>query len=410
MPYIEIARFFYRGLPIPQKIKKSIKAVINGLVYYENLIIPETINLSLFDSIDIRRVLFIDEFLPKKNRDAGSVRALNIMNYFINRGYQIEFICDRKEFKWNDKCYKKIVYGYRNANNYLKKNTASFDFIIISRPHIFSKYIGIARAYSPLSKILYDTVDLHWIRLERQSAVLGIDLKKQIEEIKKKELFAIKNADVTLVCTNDENVIVGINMPFTKTSIVPIAYDVLLSKPEKFCKRTGLLFVGNFDHKPNEDAVLYFANEIMPLLLGVDPKMIFYVVGYHVTKSIRMLASPNIKVLGYVDDLTGIFNLARVFVAPIRFGSGIKGKVIQSLSYGLPIVGTDIAVEGINEEFKQCISVANNAEEFSKKVLNIYCKEEEWFRRSNISLEKVGKYYSQNVVDEAMNFACSLVR
>jgi glycosyltransferase involved in cell wall biosynthesis len=130
-----------------------------------------------------------------------------------------------------------------------------------------------------------------------------------------------------------------------KVEVVPMIHAVRADVPP-FGPRRNILFIGGFRHPPNEDAVIYFVEEVLPLVRSELPGVQFLIVGSHVPPSILKLASADVIVLGYVQDVEPIFDSCRVSVAPIRYGAGVKGKVTHSLAWGLPAVATPVAEKG----------------------------------------------------------------
>ena len=144
-----------------------------------------------------------------------------------------------------------------------------------------------------------------------------------------------------------------------------------------------MLFIGSFHHSPNEDAVHYFVKEILPLIRSELPGVQFLVVGSHMPPSILKLASQDVIVVGYVQDVTPVFDACRLSVAPLRYGAGVKGKVTQSLAWGVPVVATPIAAEGMQMVDGQHLMIASDPVEFARRVIEVYQDEELWTRLSD---------------------------
>ena len=148
------------------------------------------------------------------------------------------------------------------------------------------------------------------------------------------------------------DVIHSIDASIRAKAISLYVYDTFKEKlNEDFEKREGLLFVGGFAHPPNADAVLWFAREIFPAIRGELPDVNFYVVGSKVTDEIKALEQPGngIVIKGFVSDeeLERLYATCRVVVVPLRYGAGVKGKVLEALYNGAPVITTSIGAEGI---------------------------------------------------------------
>jgi glycosyltransferase involved in cell wall biosynthesis len=158
-------------------------------------------------------------------------------------------------------------------------------------------------------------------------------------------------------------------------AIVAYVFDRFLNQiPNDFEKREGLLFVGGFAHPPNADAVLWFAREIFPLIREQIP-VNFYIVGSKVTDEIKALEQPDngIIVKGFVteEELASLYASCRIVVVPLRYGAGVKGKVIEALYYGAPVVTTSIGAEGIPEA-DQVMVVRDEPGTFAEEVVALY--------------------------------------
>src|SRR5207253_325568 len=138
----------------------------------------------------------------------------------------------------------------------------------------------------------------------------------------------------------------------------------------------GLLFIGNFNHSPNSDAVEFFIESVLPLIRRSLPDVKFDVVGSNAPPHFQQYASDMVSFHGYVPDIAPLFGSRRVFVAPLRFGAGVKGKIGDALSYGLPVVTTDVGAEGMGFENGKHILIANDAASFAEMVIRVYRRRE----------------------------------
>ena len=114
-----------------------------------------------------------------------------------------------------------------------------------------------------------------------------------------------------------------------------------------FSARSGLIFVGSYQHAPNVDAVTYFVRSIWPLVRQRVPTAVFRIVGSGMTPEVQALAGNGVEVIGFVDDLDAVLAQSRVAVVPLRYGAGMKGKILTSLRAGLPTVSSSIGIRGI---------------------------------------------------------------
>ena len=164
-------------------------------------------------------------------------------------------------------------------------------------------------------------------------------------------------------------------------------------------QRKNIMFVGGFAHGPNVDAVKWFAAEIFPSILEKYPNLVFYIVGSSPTEEILALASDNIVVKGFVSDeeLECLYRECRMAIVPLRYGAGMKGKVIEALYNKIPVVTTPIGAEGL-EEYKNVLNVCSSAQEFAKCVEDLYEDYAKLERMISCMPDFIEKYFSLKTI------------
>ena len=258
------------------------------------------------------------------------------------------------------------------------------------------------KRYCTGAKTIYDTVDLQFLRESRQASIENNEkLRKQAEETKATELHLAKSSDITFVVSPTEKEILLKEDASLNVAIVSNIHSAIKA-PRPFSGRKDILFVGGFAHIPNVDAALYFVREIFPLIKQKMPDVHFYIVGSDPPKQVLSLRSNAVVVTGYVKDVAPYFENCRVFVAPLRYGAGVKGKINQSMSYGLPVVTTSIGAEGMALADGVNALIADEAEEFAAKVARLYEDEKLWNNVSQSSIRNIEQYYSYDVARTAL--------
>ncbi len=355
-----------------------------------------------------RNILVIDAFLPFFDRASGSLRLFNILKILKEMKFHITFIARNG---YMEKYYRPIlenmgieVYAWdplaMKAAGYIidsKKNIPyesllkerKYEYALIEFWHIAEYYLPIIRKYSLETKIIIDTVDIHFVR-EIREAELKKDgvLKNRAQLNKKREIAIYRNADRLWVVTeNDKKAI--------KDYVGKIPIDIIANihssngEEKKYEDTSDLLFVGNFNHPPNYDAIQYFCQGIYPLIQKKLPEVKLYIVGNNPPPDVLSLSSDKIIVTGYVKDLSPYLKRARVSVNPLRYGAGMKGKIGEALSWGLPVVTTSIGAEGMGLSEGVDALIADSAEEFAKKVILLYGDKELWEKLSINGKKKV---------------------
>lgn len=353
---------------------------------------------------DPNRLLVIDWRPPTPDKDSGSVRMSKMLDCLTARGWEIDFIGDRdagapKYVERLDRRGIRTIIGREAAVDHLARRGMEYRFAMLVRPEVFAKYAPFVRAFAVNAKVVYDTVDLHWVRFSRGAEIAtdGAALAAQAESYKRLELANARSADVTVAITDDERRILLQEAPGLDVRIVPNIHEVA-KHVAPFAERKDLFFIGGFDHKPNVDAVHFFVSEILPLVTRERPQIRFRVVGSNMPPEIGALASDSVEPIGYVEDVEPLFQQCRVFVAPLRHGAGMKGKVGHSLGLGLPVVTTPIGAEGIGLIDGENAMICPDARSFAAAVLRLYMDERLWLRLSEGGRDLIGRNFSAEVV------------
>jgi glycosyltransferase involved in cell wall biosynthesis len=190
--------------------------------------------------------------------------------------------------------------------------------------------------------------------------------------------------------------------PGIPSVVVPTIHQ-LHGRGIPFAERAHLLFVGNFGHRPNTDAVHFLAREVMPLIRHSLPEVELLVVGVNVPPDFAGYADQGIRVLGYVAELDPLMFGCRVFVAPIRFGSGVNGKIGEALSYGLPVVTTTIGAEGWRFAKGEQVLIADTPNDFAAEVIRIYQDAVLWQRLSDAGHIHISENNTPEVIGNIIN-------
>ena len=262
--------------------------------------------------------------------------------------------------------------------------------------------MGECRRYCPNARIVYDTVDLHFLREQRLAKLTGDTSTRRLAEYRQREeLGLIAQADITLVVSAVERDILVSEVPVADVRILSNIHHIPGSQVA-FAERRNIFFIGTFAHPPNSDGVLWFCRDILPLILTQLPELKFSVIGADPPAEIRALASPAVQILGHVPDVTPIFGSYRLSIAPLRYGAGVKGKINQSLAHGLPVVATKIAVEGMFLKDGDSVMIADQPKDFAAAVIRLYQDQILWERLSSGGMEVMRKYFSFQAARQAL--------
>jgi glycosyltransferase involved in cell wall biosynthesis len=281
-----------------------------------------------------------------------------------------------------------------------------YDLVILSRPEVSADLRDAVRFHFPQAVLTYDAVDLHFLRLEREMALTprpreGSGVENDLRRERRRELDEMRAADVVSAVTEDEAQVIRSLVPEREVVVLPNVHAVRPDAVPGPDGRTGLLFIGAYRHIPNVDAVRWFHSEILPLVREHEPAGLV-ALGASPSLEVEALASDTITVPGYVKDVSGYFDRARVFVAPLRWGAGMKGKVGMAMAMGLPVVTTSIGAEGMGLVHGTNALVADDAQAFAEAVVRLYRDNGLWTSISEEARRFAGQEWSPEAMKERL--------
>jgi autotransporter passenger strand-loop-strand repeat protein len=301
------------------------------------------------------RALVIDTRVPVGGHDAGSHAILSHIRALQRLGYAVSFVAADQMAEGGAAVEALRAAGvawcgapfYASAEDVMHRQSGCFDLVYLHRAAIATRYLGLARRYLPKARVLYSVADLHHVRLERQAAVevrpelLAASRRQRLEEC-----MAAVSADAVLTHSVDEAALLRRMVPDANVHHVPWTVPERAA-PVAFAARQGIAFIGGYSHAPNVDAARWLVEDVMPLVWRNAPDIECLLVGTDMPGSMRDLERPGVVLVGAVADLGSVFDRVRLTVAPLRFGAGVKGKVLDSLASGVPCVMSPVAAEGL---------------------------------------------------------------
>ena len=353
-----------------------------------------------------KRAMVVDHYAPQFDKDSGSLRMFSLIGILQQLDYKVVFWPDNRAFdpRYTTQLQQmgvEAMYGDIHFDRYMRDHGRHFDLILLSRPHVAANYIDAARAYSD-AMVIYDTVDLHCLREARRAQLEtdeGCRLAAETCSLdwREKELCLARAADVTLVVSPVEKELLENEEDLKGRIEVVSNVHTVENVSTRFEERKNLMFIGGFMHLPNEDGIVWFVESVFPKIRNQLPDVHLYVVGSHPTEKVNALACEQITVTGYVDDVSSYFEQSRVFVSPLRYGAGVKGKIGQSLSFGLPVVTTPIGAEGMGIVDGANALVALDETTFAEKVVRLYQDKTLWERISANGIQTIRDNFSPDV-------------
>jgi GT2 family glycosyltransferase len=357
-----------------------------------------------------RCILVIDHHLPMPDRDAGSLRMFHILTILCNLGHRVTFVPDNVAdiAPYADDLQKRgvevVCHPYiKSVRDHLERHGSDFEIVILSRCDFARKHIADVRVHAPQSRIIFDTVDLHFLRKQREADLTQDSAaKRSADEKQQQEYELIDQADETWVVSSFEQELLRTERPEKSIQTVSMIVDVPGSAVP-FSVRHDFLFIGSFQHTPNIDAVLFFTNEILPLVEKRLRDTKFYIIGDKAPPEVIALASENVIITGLQPDIRPYFDSVKLSIAPLRYGAGVKGKINQSMGFGVPVVATSVAVEGMALTNRKDILIADTPEDFARALIDLYESEELWNRISENGLAKTKTIYSSEAAQRQLS-------
>ncbi|MDE2483140.1 MAG: glycosyltransferase, partial [bacterium] len=324
-----------------------------------------------------RTALLMDSFVPFDDRSAGARRTLAIARILRSLDWHVIFVAhDGGVYEPYTSRARRLgieVIPHRgDATATLRSLPVPIDLAWIARPDVLSHYLPTLRG-AVRAPIVYDTVDLHYVRRRREAELRGNETAW--EAMKTIELDLARKAEVTVVTSRSDAR--ELEREGCTSSVVPIV-ESRAEFRAPYAMRRDLLFLGNYSHEPNVDAVTWLVREIMPLVWERMPDVRLEIAGADPTPAVLRLAQSRVAVTGFVERAERLFDHSRIFVAPIRYGAGMKGKVVYSIARGLPVITTAIGAEGIALRDGESVLLREDARGFADAILELYNDEVRW--------------------------------
>ncbi len=370
------------------------------------------------------RLLFVDDRVPFHDRGSGDPRAAHLtaelarlwpqarITYLAVHPHEADRYVDQL---WADGI--EVVWGVPDWERWLEVRRFHYSVVVVSRHHNFERLNAALRRTQPQALHVYDIEALSFKRLERQSgiapdAAAAAEIRAEAQETRRIEIDAVTSADVIWSVSGEEMAFVSGVAPATPK--FRLTYPLVVEDdPPPFGERSGLLFFGGFlagPGSPNEDAVLHVASAILPRLRDLDPTLRLTVVGADPTAAITGLAGPGVDVVGQVKDPRPWLDSARLMLAPMRFGAGIKLKMLDAMGAGLPFVTTPVGAEGLQlSDELQRILVADEPADLVKKTWRLLSNADLWVEAQERLLAVAKAEFGDDVFRDSLVTAMAAV-
>ena len=323
-------------------------------------------------------ILVMEDRVPEPDKNAGAKAILHYLELLTELGLKVVFYPhDGQASKGYTAALEQlgveVLHHPVIMQNWLQENGRHLDYVWASRPYVSGPLIDQIRRDTG-AMIIYLTHDLHYLRemrryeLDRDPMVL--DEAKRVREI---ELDLLRKSDVILTFSEDEAAQIVELIPGARVCTTPLFfYDALPDRgPVDFQGRHQLLFIGGFNHPPNVDAAVWLVRDIMPRVWASHPQAELNLVGAYAPDEVTALAGPRVNVAGHVPDLDQMYARSRISINPLRFGAGVKGKIVESLVAGLPVITTSVGNEGIRLQDGTEALIADTPEALAAHIITL---------------------------------------
>jgi GT2 family glycosyltransferase len=323
-------------------------------------------------------IVFFDNFLPSLDSNAGASRAFRIieaMHYLkfhvvVISTNALSKILDREKLR---RIGAEVYTSYEEALENLKMREKRIHHFWISRIDVYETIFPKIVVDFPDTSIIFDTVDLHHLRDERNIKIRGEQSAIYSKDIKERELKACSKATEVVVVSDFENDYLRKIDSSLQVHTLFMPFEAH-PQPHRTNEGSFILFVGNFDHTPNVDAVEWLISQI---LLNVEESIIdsiqLRIVGKGLPSSIVQLTDgKRIRYDGWQESLDYYYSNARFVVVPVRFGAGKKGKLAEAVMHGCPVITTSTGAEGFNLENERDCLITDTTEGFASAISRLW--------------------------------------
>jgi glycosyltransferase involved in cell wall biosynthesis len=363
-----------------------------------------------------KRALICSHYMPQPDLDSYSRRLFHFVGFLREGGWEVA--CVARSPKGVEQFSHlladqgvTVTAGFAEHEENVRRaaTSARCDVAILGFWNFAEPLIRILRQASPVTRIIVDSGDLHFLRAARRilrDAPARLDLlDAEFATETAREIGVYAAADAVLAVSRKEKDLIGdlVAAPH-RVHVVPDCEDLAVS-PVPFAERRGMFFVGNFEHSPNVEAIRFLCDEVLPHL---DPELLaahpIYIAGSNLTDEVRAIAAgwPAVRMLGWVPSVVPYFEQVRVSLLPVLHGAGTKRKLIQALSAGTPTVSTSIGAEGCDVRDEEDALIADDPLRFAVGIARLLTDGALWNRLASHGRDRIQREHSASVARERL--------
>jgi GT2 family glycosyltransferase len=363
-----------------------------------------------------KHVLIIDHNVPTVDKDAGSRTISNFIDSLLGLGYEVKFMVPNMfpTYDYMKQLQEKgvevlhgegFIFWRHEWEAWFKEHIHQFDALILSRSSICTPYIKTLKNLHYKGRTIYYGHDLGFLRTEQELELTGdAELKKVIKKTKADEDFMYQNVTDALVISYEEMSYLK-NYITTPLHLIPAYFFDVKELTPGYDERNGILFVGGFHHPPNQDAMKWFLNNVYGTIekQGINltiagsemPDFLFE----YKKKFPALVLLPDVP----VAQLEELYAKTRIAIVPLQVGAGIKGKVIEAMAKGVPVVGTDRAFEGLLKDNSFLYAGCNDEAGLAAQIIRVYQDRQLWDQLSGFGKGYVARYFNKEAMKQVFN-------
>jgi glycosyltransferase involved in cell wall biosynthesis len=344
--------------------------------------------------------------MPAFDRDSGSQDIDNTVQFLLRAGWQVTFLAREEQGVAEERHAHRLRQmgvathaGFGAAERLVR--SSGFDLALIAFWESAGELLPLLRKVSPETRVVINSIDVHFLRIARQSFGQGSKLDAAFGDAATRELNVYSAADAVIAVSDKERDLLADFLGDGRVFTVPLAEHIERS-PRPLEQRRGLYFVGNFRHPPNREAVEYLCGEVMPLL---DPDLLerhgVSVIGNFLDQAKIDIdpATPGLRLVGWVPSVQPYIEQSRLGVVPLLHGAGVKRKVIQSMMAGTPVVTTTVGAEGLDLVQGRHALIAADAADFAAGITRLLTDDDLWHRLAEAGAAHVGLRHGVDLVE-----------
>lgn len=346
--------------------------------------------------------LIIDDQWPQTDRDAGSVEIVGLVSALRQLGFEPILAAAKQHDGAQPARDRLVAQGIRclqpgdagSVAQFILQRGLEVDLCVLCRVFCGGEFLELVQRHCGRARVVFNAIDLNFLREQRKAEVTqDAGLGAVVQRLREREEYVIRSCDATMVVSQAELDLLADTMPDCLVVQMPLARAVQ-APATHFADRRGIGFIGSFAHTPNLDAIRYFLAEIWPLVRRSLPDCELTIVGADPPADLLDGTAGSIRLLGHVPDVAPWFESLRLTVAPLRFGSGAKGKVASSLAAGIPCIVTSVASEGMALARETGVIVADDPASFAAALVRAYGDAALWAELSCGALAYAGRVLS----------------